>query len=93
MLPFELTIEGWNSALFSSIPFTVYPVAIVTSDFQEATDNWADFQSQIHDASNASDILAFRDKAKSFKRVTNRECIEAHIDPRYASAELIMVAD
>jgi hypothetical protein len=34
-----------------------------------------------------------KEKARDFTRLSNRECIEYHIDPRHASAEVILVSD
>ncbi|CAO2649251.1 Nn.00g066360.m01.CDS01 [Neocucurbitaria sp. VM-36] len=84
----------WNSAIFSSIPFTVFPAAIVTSDFERVRDKW-EFSHPMSDSTilaNASSIYGLQDKARNFTQLTTRECIEAYIDPRKATSELVLVS-
>ncbi|KAJ8119065.1 hypothetical protein OPT61_g53 [Boeremia exigua] len=85
----------WNSAIFFSIPYTIYPIAIVTNDFQQDPKNWNVQDTAIHHCriENRHSIYELKDKARDFTRLSNRECIENHIDPRHASAELILVSD
>jgi hypothetical protein len=89
-----LTPTSWNSAIFSSIPFTVFPVAIVTSDFDKADDKWAESHPLTDSTISAhtSSIYALQHKARNFTRLTNQECIEAYIDPLKATSELVLVS-
>ncbi|OAL44294.1 hypothetical protein IQ07DRAFT_663651 [Pyrenochaeta sp. DS3sAY3a] len=80
----------WNSAVFSSIPYTIYPVAITTSDFRDYNDDWSKYSTVVHDTSNAEGIYSLRDK--NYTRVENAECIGIHVDPRYAGGDLILVS-
>lgn len=47
----------------------------------------------IHHSRDHQAIHNLKHKATDFDRLSNRECIEAHIDPRSASAELIVVTN
>jgi hypothetical protein len=84
---------SWNSAIFSSIPFTVLPIAIVTNDFDRAHDQWP-ISNTITDTriANVSSIYALQQRARNFTHLTNNECIDAFLDSRNASSELVMVS-
>lgn len=86
---------SWNSAIFTSIPFVAFPVAGVTNDFLQVSDNWA-LQCPIPDstiAHNSSAIYALHESARNFTRMSNLECMETYIDPRKPSSELVLVAN
>ncbi|KAF2191668.1 hypothetical protein K469DRAFT_746163 [Zopfia rhizophila CBS 207.26] len=83
----------WNSAIFSSIPYTIYPVAIVTSDFDQFNDDWSTYKNIIHHSKDNSTIFALKKKAKEFTLIDNAKCIEAHVNPRTAGAELVLVSN
>lgn len=81
----------WNSAVFSSIPYTIYPVAIATGDFRAYKDDWSKYSAVVHDTSNAAGIFSLNEK--NYTRIENAECISIHVDPRYAGGELILVSN
>lgn len=85
----------WNSAVFTSRPFVAFPVAGVTNDFLQVSDDWAS-QRPILDpeiAHNSSAIYALHEHARNFTRMSNLECMETYIDPRKPSSELVLVAN
>jgi hypothetical protein len=87
--------HSWNSVVFTSIPFVAFPVACVTADFLDLHDDWA-LQRPILDPTishNSSAIYALHETAHSFTRYSNLDCIELYIDPRTASAEVVLVTN
>ncbi|KAH9862810.1 hypothetical protein J1614_010903, partial [Plenodomus biglobosus] len=86
----------WNSTVFSSIPIMAYPVAIVTSDFYQTHDEWPiSHPIGSNDAMTPEAltfIYALQQKAKNFIRLSNRDCIDAYLDPSNITSELVMVS-
>jgi hypothetical protein len=81
--------------VFTSIPFVTFPVAGVTKDFLDLHDDWA-IQRPILDSTishNSSAIYALHKTAHNFTRYSNLDCIELYIDPRTASAEVVLVTN
>jgi hypothetical protein len=71
-----------------------FPVAIVTSDFGSANDQWASSFPMNDSTSSAyfQPIYALKHKAANFTRLENLECIDAYIDPLMATSELVLVS-
>jgi hypothetical protein len=84
---------SWNSAIFSSIPFTVSPIAIFTNNFDRAHDQLP-ISNTITDMriENIPSIYALQHRVRNFTHLTNNECTDAFLDSRNASSELVMVS-
>ncbi|OJD36760.1 uncharacterized protein BKCO1_9000190 [Diplodia corticola] len=85
----------WNSAIFASIPFTVFPVAIVTADFLTSVDDW----SVTHPIPESSDyfdrrwsIYDLHLAGQGFTHLNNTQCIQQYLDPLNSTADLILVS-
>lgn len=61
----SLTRNSWNSAIFVSFPFVQFLVAMPTTDFLAAQDNWASSSAHIPPESepNRTSIYALRQRA------------------------------
>lgn len=85
----------WNSTVFTSILFIAFPVAGITNDFLQVSDDWAS-QRPILDptiAHNSSAIYALHESAQNFMRISNLERMEIYIDPCKPSSELVLIAN
>jgi hypothetical protein len=69
-------------------------MAIVTSDFGSADDQWPSSFPTNDSKSSAyfQPIYALQHRAENFTRLENLECINAYIDPLMATGELILVS-
>lgn len=88
---YSLTIESWNSAIFSSIPFAVIPTALVTRDFEIVGDSWP--STHLLTENNHYSIYALQEKVKTFKRMENLDCIREYITPQNVTTELVLVSN
>ncbi|RGP57541.1 tkl protein kinase, partial [Fusarium sporotrichioides] len=93
----------WNSSIFTSLPITVIPIAIATSDFQTAAYNWTTFDSLSqfrswwplmtgYEEEQRSMIYALQAAAMNFTRIDIEDCVKRYVDPRNPTSELIVVA-
>ncbi|KAK5994722.1 hypothetical protein PT974_03105 [Cladobotryum mycophilum] len=80
----------WNSIVYSSLPFVLFPTAIVTSDFLEATDDWH----RVNITTNADKTLtyALHEDVRNFIRLPVSSCIQKYIDPLKSTSDLVLVA-
>lgn len=95
---------SFNSVVFSSIPAVATPRAVVTSDFESATDNWMEADPLAHGAHwelsnyygetgrNKTVIYSLQEEVTGFARLENRECLERYINPLKATSSLVVVA-
>ncbi|KAK5991490.1 hypothetical protein PT974_09773 [Cladobotryum mycophilum] len=85
----------WNAAVFASLPFVPYPIAITTSDFLRSNDTWG--YDKLYglgdsDANNGSSVFALHHSARNYTRINVTECIDQYIDPLQATADLVVIA-
>lgn len=87
--------DSWNSAIFASIPFAVFPAAVVSSDFLTSPDDWSvsyNITSQ-HIYDQRSLIYELHSAGRNFTHLNTTECIQRYIDPLNATSDLILVSE
>ncbi|KAF3011338.1 hypothetical protein E8E14_006155 [Neopestalotiopsis sp. 37M] len=84
----------WNSVFFASVPFTVFPAALATSDFLVTNDTWQYAPNAIRPEhfSRKELIPGLKTRASSFTRLDKSSCLDLYVDPLKANADLIIVA-
>ncbi|KAF5253709.1 hypothetical protein FANTH_1401 [Fusarium anthophilum] len=91
----------WNSSIFTSLPITVLPIAVATSDFQIAVYNWTNSNPLSlrltsfmpgHEDEQRSMIYALQTAASAFTRISVEDCVKLYVDPRKPTSPLVVVA-
>lgn len=84
----------WNSAIFSSLPFTIFAAAITTSDWSVANDTWGNAPHAVRtqDFTLKGEIQGLKLRASNFTRVDSRSCLELYVDPLGSLGDLLVVA-
>ncbi len=103
-----LTTHSVNSTVYRSIPVRLYPAAVVTSDFQNATDDWrfsyfypkqdlswnySSIKQDLQWNGWDSSIYALQDEHYNFSRIEIMECITTYLEPRKATRAVLLVSD
>lgn len=92
-----LTTHRVNSTVYRLIPVRLYPAAIVTSDFQNATDDWKFSYFYLKQDPQLNDwdssIYALQDKHYNFSRIEIMECITTYLEPRNVTRAVLLVSD
>ncbi|KAF4974097.1 hypothetical protein FZEAL_8970 [Fusarium zealandicum] len=95
---------SWNSTIFASLPVAIIPRAIVTSDFQTASDNWKASDplpklpwwelppAEQREAMNLSTVYSLQSQATSFTHLSKPECIKQFVNPLESTRSLVVVA-
>ncbi|KAL9116930.1 MAG: hypothetical protein Q9187_006539 [Circinaria calcarea] len=101
----HMSEKGWNSVIFTSLPFAAVPRAVVTNDFLIAGENnwtasdplghyqwWKPAPGYGDAALNKSLIYGLQASAVNMTRLDRRACVQRYVNPLTSTSSVIVVA-